>query len=323
MSDISVIGAGAFGTALAITLAKDSGPSVSLWTRDAAHAAEMETARENTRRLPGIPLPPELKITAETASAFSAPILLLATPMQALAPLLEAQSSHIGEAALVASCKGLDLERRTGPTGIIEDICRKAIPAILTGPSFAADIARGLPTALTLACTDRQTGEMLQSALSTATLRLYLSRDPIGAEMGGALKNVIAIACGACIGAGLGESARAALMTRGFAEMARLAAALGGKRETLSGLSGFGDLALTCTSEKSRNFRHGLALGRGETPPQQVTTEGIATAAATLGLARKRGLEMPITEAVAALTTGQVTAHEAMARLLARPLKQE
>jgi len=321
MSDISVIGAGAFGTALAVTLA-NGGPSVSLWTRDVDHAEEMRAARENHRRLPGIRLPETLEISA-SPEAFTSPILLLATPMQTLGTLLEEHGQDIKEAALVACCKGVDLERMKGPTGIMEDACRKAIPAILTGPSFAIDIARGLPTALTLACADKRTGEVLQKALSTPTLRLYQSTDPIGAELGGALKNVIAIACGACIGAGFGESARAALMTRGFAEMSRLVAALGGKRETLAGLAGFGDLALTCTSEKSRNFSHGLALGRGEIPPHGVTVEGVATAAATLKIASKRKLEMPITEAVAALTSGKITAHDAMDLLLSRPLTFE
>ncbi|MFY0633472.1 MAG: NAD(P)-dependent glycerol-3-phosphate dehydrogenase [Vannielia sp.] len=322
MSDISVIGAGAFGTALASQLAGENGPTVTLWARDPEQAAVMNESRENAKSLPGVALPPELAVVNDNG-AFAAPILIMATPMQTLAGLLETYREHIGESCVVAACKGVDLERAKGPTGIIEGAAKKAIPAILTGPSFAVDIARGLPTALTLACADKRTGEMLQSALSTSTLRLYLSTDPIGAELGGALKNVIAIACGACIGAGFGESARAALMTRGFAEISRLASALGGKKETLAGLSGFGDLALTCTSEKSRNFRHGLALGRGDTPPAGVTTEGIATAEATLRLASRRKLEMPITEAVAALTTGTLSAGEAMAVLLSRPLTRE
>ncbi|MBY6049343.1 NAD(P)H-dependent glycerol-3-phosphate dehydrogenase [Vannielia litorea] len=322
MSDISVIGAGAFGTALASQLAGHDGPTVTLWARDAEHAAQMNESRENARYLPGVTLPPELAVVNDNG-AFAAPIIIMATPMQTLAGLLESHRQHIGEACVVAACKGVDLERGKGPTGIIEGAAKKAIPAILTGPSFAVDIARGLPTALTLACADKQTGEMLQSALSTTTLRLYLSTDPIGAELGGALKNVIAIACGACMGAGFGESARAALMTRGYAEMARLASALGGKKETLAGLSGFGDLALTCTSDKSRNFRHGFMLGRGETPEPGVTTEGIATAEATLRIAKRRKLDMPITEAVAALTDGTLSAGEAMALLLSRPLTKE
>lgn len=322
MSDISVIGAGAFGTALATQLAVADGPTVTLWTRDPTQASAMCDSRENARYLPGVTLPPELAVVSDNG-AFAAPLLIMATPMQTLGGLLNEHREHIDESAVVACCKGIDLERGKGPTGIIADANRKAIPAVLTGPSFAVDIAAGLPTALTLACHDKRTGEMLQSALSTNTLRLYLSTDPVGAELGGALKNVIAIACGACIGAGFGESARAALMTRGFAEIARLATALGGKRDTLTGLSGFGDLALTCTSEKSRNFRHGLALGRGDTPPAGVTTEGIATARATLKLAARYKLDMPITTIVAALTSGELTAAEALQRLLARPLTHE
>jgi len=322
MSDISVIGAGAFGTALATQLAVEDGPTVTLWARDPAHAAEMNEARENARRLPGVSLPDALAVVSDN-SAFAAPILIMTTPMQTLGPLLEEHAAHIDESAVVAACKGVDMARGKGPTGIIEGANRKAIPAILTGPSFAIDIANGLPTALTLACADKRTGEMLQSALSTSTLRLYLSTDPVGAELGGALKNVIAIACGVCIGAGFGESARAALMTRGFAEVSRLAHALGGKRETLAGLAGLGDMALTCTSEKSRNYRHGLALGRGETPPEGVTTEGVATATAVLKLAHRYKVEMPITEVVAPLTTGELSAGQAMTLLLSRPLRKE
>ena len=192
-----------------------------------------------------------------------------------------------------------------------------------TGPSFAADIARGLPTALTLACSDDVAGAMLLDALSTPALRLYRTTDTIGAELGGALKNVVAIAAGVVIGAGLGDSARAALMTRGFAEMNRLAQSLGARAETLAGLSGLGDLVLTCTSLQSRNFRFGSALGAGDAFDPSVTVEGAATAKAVSILAKQRGIDMPVATMVAALVTGTISVEDAVAALLARPLKKE
>ena len=194
---------------------------------------------------------------------------------------------------------------------------------MLTGPSFAADIARGLPTALTIACGDDQQGEILQTALSTPSLRLYRTTDVIGAELGGALKNVLAIASGVAMGARLGESARAALITRGFPEMQRLALALGAQPETLSGLSGFGDLVLTCTSNQSRNFRYGFALGRGDAFDANTTVEGAATARAVHQLAAKLNIDMPICTVVADLTTGKTDVATALNALLSRPLKEE
>ncbi len=195
--------------------------------------------------------------------------------------------------------------------------------AVLTGPSFATDISEGKPTALTLACEDGGLGSELQTALTSDTLRLYLSDDPTGAELGGALKNVIAIACGVCMGAGLGESARAALMTRGMAETVRLALKMGAKPETLNGLSGFGDLALTCTSAQSRNYSFGFALGAGQTPPEGKTVEGRATAQATLDVAKNFGVDMPITRVVAGLTAQDLTVPQALSQLLSRPLTSE
>jgi len=198
-----------------------------------------------------------------------------------------------------------------------------ATVAILTGPSFAADIARGLPTALTLACADEAKGMALQQALTTPNLRLYRTRDIIGAELGGALKNVIAIACGAAMGAGLGESARAALVTRGFAEMSRMAVHLGAEVETLHGLSGFGDLILTCTSDQSRNYRFGLSLGQNQPFDADVTVEGAATARAVLAKSRDMRLDMPITSAIVGLIDHKLSVSDAMEMLLARPLKEE
>lgn len=317
---ILICGAGAFGTALAVTLAQN-GP-VTLWARDVDHAAEMQTFRQNARRLPGITLPDIVTVITGPLPAGDTPCLL-AVPMQRLGAFLSEHRTALATRPLVACCKGMDLATGLGPTGLIAQTCPEATPAILTGPSFAHDIALGLPTALTLACADDATGKSLQRALTTPTLRLYRTTDTIGAELGGALKNVIAIACGAVMGAGLGESARAALMTRGFAEMNRLAHALGAQPQTLAGLSGFGDLALTCTSDQSRNYRYGLSIGQGAPFDPTITVEGAATARAVLARAQALTLDMPITHAVTALVTGELRVAQAMDMLLSRPLKEE
>ncbi len=318
---ITVLGAGAFGTALAISLC-GNGP-VTLWARDKAQAEDMQLSRSNAARLPGIGLPDSLSITSDLVEAADAETLLLAVPMQKLRGLLEANRDLLADKILVACCKGIELSTGLGPVAVIEDCVPDARAALLTGPSFAADIARGLPTALTLACADPALGAVLQKRLTTANLRLYRTTDTIGAELGGALKNVIAIACGAVIGAGLGESARAALMTRGYAEMQRMALACGAHAETLAGLSGFGDLTLTCCSDLSRNYRLGLSIGRGEGFDPAITVEGAATARATAAKAADMALDMPITLTVVALLDGDLTIEDATAQLLSRPLKEE
>lgn len=318
---VSVLGAGAFGTALAISLA-GKGP-VTLWSRNPDHVAEMAAARENTRRLPGMAFPDGLEVTADLDQAAGNRTLLLAVPMQKLRDMLADHRDALTGHTLVACCKGIELATGLGPVEVIRAVLPDAPVALLTGPSFAADIARGLPTALTLAAADADQGRALQQALTTANLRLYRTTDTIGAELGGALKNVIAIACGAVIGAGLGDSARAALMTRGYAEMQRMALALGAQAETLAGLSGFGDLTLTCTSTLSRNYRLGLSLGQGAGFDPTVTVEGAATAHATLVKARAMGLDMPITACVVGLLDGKLTLDAAMTALLTRPLKEE
>lgn len=318
---IGVMGAGAFGTALAISLA-GNGP-VTLWARDKSHVAEMRATRDNARRLPGATLPGSLRVTAELGDLQHATTVLLAVPMQKLRTILAEHGAALAGKTLVACCKGVELDTQQGPVQVISEMVPEAMPAILTGPGFAHDIARGLPTAMTLACADALAGSALQDTLSTANLRLYRTTDTVGAELGGALKNVIAIACGAVMGAGLGESARAALMTRGYAEMQRMAQALGARPETLSGLSGFGDLALTCTSEQSRNTRLGLSIGRGEDFDPTVTVEGAATAHAVQIRARSMQIDMPITDVVCGLTKGQLRVEQAMDRLLSRPLKEE
>lgn len=319
---IGVAGAGAFGTALAVALGQ-AGREVTVWARDGAHVEKMARTRHNAARLPGVELPETVTVTAEIDDLRGGEAVLLSVPMQTLAGFLADHRDAVDGLPLVACCKGIDLSTGRGPTAIIAETCLNAIPAILTGPSFAADIARGLPTALTLACADTETGARLQSLLSTPSLRLYRSADTRGAELGGALKNVIAIASGVVIGAGLGDSARAALMTRGFAEMVRFAQANGAETETLSGLSGLGDLVLTCTSELSRNFRFGKALGHGAGFDPAITVEGAATARAVFNIAERLDFEMPITTMVAALIDGRCSIEEAAQALLARPLKEE
>lgn len=309
---VSVIGAGAFGTALAVTLAS-KGP-VTLWGRDVAW-------RENPR-LPGIALPPGLRLTDRIEDC-AADTVLLALPAQVLGGFLARHAALLEGRDLVSCAKGIDLTTLHGPSALIATACPAATVAVLTGPSFASDIARGLPTALTLACADADKAETLQAQLSTASLRLYRTTDVTGAELGGALKNVIAIAAGAAIGAGYGDSARASVVTRGFAEMTRLAAALGARPETLSGLSGLGDLVLTCTSEQSRNFRYGLALGAGRDFAAGTTVEGAATARAVAALAPKLAIELPISQLVAGLAEGRIAMKHALDILLNRPLKEE
>ncbi len=316
MNSISVLGGGAFGTAYAVSLASD-GRVITLWARN---PGDMNTRRENTRRLPGVRLPDTLRVTGDFAEAAKADIILLAIPLQKLSAVLAEHAAHLNRQTLVCCSKGIDIATGRGPAEIIAGTCPGTTPAILSGPSFAIDIATGLPTALTLAAAHP---EALQEALTTPNIRLYRSTDIIGVELGGALKNVIAIACGIAIGAGLGESARAALMTRGYAEMSRFARSRGARPETLAGLSGFGDLALTCTSEKSRNYSYGLALGQGEPGAEGATIEGKSTARAVVRAAGKAGLDMPVAEAVMALVTGTATTQQAVAALLSRPLKEE
>ncbi len=316
---ITVLGAGAFGSALAISLAL-GGQRVALWGRNPDRMADIARSR-TIPRLPDVALPDLVDVGPDLA-AIRADILLLAVPMQTLAQLLQ-DPAFPHASYLVACCKGIDLATLQGPTALIAAHRPDAIPAILTGPSFAADIARGLPTALTLACRDAKAGQVLQTALTTEALRLYRSTDPLGAELGGALKNVIAIGCGLVMGAGLGASARAAMIARGFAEMQRLALRLGASPETLTGLSGFGDLVLTCTSPQSRNYAHGQALGAGQTPDPARTVEGIATAKAALALAAAHDMDMPITTMVSAVCEGTLDIPGALKFLMQRELKAE
>lgn len=312
---VGIIGAGAFGSALATTLAQ-GGRQVTLWGRAPGDMAETRAIP----RLPGVRLPDGVQVADQLAELAGLPILL-SVPTQTLSSLLERpdfpQATH-----LIACCKGIDLTTGRGPSQMIAS-AQSAPACVLTGPSFAADIAQGLPTALTLASANDAALTTLQPLLSTDTLRIYTSDDPKGAELGGALKNVIAIACGLVMGAGLGDSARAALMTRGLVEMRRFAEAQGAAPETLMGLSGFGDMVLTCTSTQSRNFSYGYMLGQGQTPDATKTVEGKPTAQAALALAQQHGIDMPITAMVSQVITGERSLSDAITALLSRDLTKE
>lgn len=310
---IGVIGAGAFGTALAVAQA-EAGRAVTLWGRDMSEG--------RAERLPGVALPPGLTLTGDLAALAGADALLLAVPAQASEAFLAASGAALPDGPLVLCAKGIDAKSFRLQSEIAADALPGRPVAALTGPGFAGEIARGLPTALTLACADLALGRRLQAALATPRLRLYLTDDIVGAQLGGALKNVVAIGCGLAEGAALGHSARAALMTRGFAEMTRLAVAMGARAETLAGLSGLGDLSLTCNSAQSRNFALGRALGAGDARPGG-TVEGVATARAACQLGARLGVETPIADAVAELLDGALTLEAMVEALLARPLKEE
>ncbi len=306
---IAVIGAGAFGTALAICFAA-AGKEVTLIGRD----PDLAKDRENKRRLPGQGFPANLNVSNDLPQAAA---YLLAVPAQATRTWLDDHRLP-SPAPLVLCAKGLELGTLRRQSQIAEDILPGQELAVLTGPGFAQEIAAGKPTALALAGT-----QQLQTLLSGPTLRLYRTEDRTGAELGGALKNVVALACGIAHGAGLGESAKASLLTRGLAEMQRLGVELGAQAETFSGLSGLGDLALTAASTQSRNFRAGIDLGQDKPLDPTVTVEGIATAYAALDLAQKSDIDMPLARAVVSVLDGKMTVTEAIAALLSRPLIQE
>jgi glycerol-3-phosphate dehydrogenase (NAD(P)+) len=319
MSGVAILGAGAFGTALAVTLAR-AGDEVTLWTRDPDQAEDMRRTRVNLARLPRVEVPPAVRVTSDLGE-IGADCVLLSVPVQALRMFLSEHGPALDGRTLVSCGKGIDRETGLRPSELIARACPAAKVAALTGPSFAEDIAAGLPTALTLAVAEDGGG--LQARLSTGGLRLYLTHDLVGAELGGALKNVIALAAGITIGAGLGESARAAVVTRGYAEITRFAVSEGAAPETMAGLCGFGDLLLTCTSPKSRNFAAGLAVGAGQPPARGVTVEGLATAEAIAAIASARGIDMPLSATVAAVTHGRMTVAEAAELLMSRPLRKE
>jgi glycerol-3-phosphate dehydrogenase (NAD(P)+) len=320
MRSVAVIGAGAWGTALAIQAVR-AGNAVSLWVRDPARAEMIAANRENPR-LPGVRLPEPVLVGP--AIPDGGDLALLTVPVQHLRSVLSRLPP--GFPPLVACAKGVEQTTLRLPLEIVAEVHPGTPAAVLTGPNFAHEIAAGLPAASVVAAADAGLREAVAAALGTPSFRLYGNDDPIGAQVGGAAKNVIAIAAGAVIGAGLGENARAALITRGLAELSRVAVALGGRAETVMGLSGLGDLLLTCTGAASRNYSLGYALGRGETlaevlAARSTVTEGVATAPALI--ARAAGVDLPVCTAVAALLAGGTTLAEAMAALLARPRRDE
>ena len=321
-NSVAVIGAGAWGTALAGTAAR-AGRDVTLYARNSETAAQMKSTHINPR-LPGVRIDERIAITDDIAEAARANIVLIATPAQHLREAVAALAPHLAKATpVIATAKGIERGTHRFMTEVIAEAAPDATPAILSGPSFADDVARGLPTAVTLAARDARLAAALVQALGSSTFRPYHTTDIRGVEIGGAAKNVLAIAAGIVAGRKLGASALAALTTRGFSELARLGRACGARSETLAGLSGLGDLVLTCASPQSRNFALGIALGRGETPARDKLAEGEFTAPVLVELAASRNVDMPVSQAVAAILSGKVTIDAAIEALLTRPFKAE
>lgn len=330
-AQVGVIGAGAWGTALAQAMAgasdKDGGTEVLLWARESELVAEINGARRNSLYLPSATLAPTIRATGDLAEMAALPVLLVVVPAQFLASVIAGLPQ--GERDLVLCAKGIE----AGTGRLMADVAADAAPdarlAVLSGPTFAHEVAAGLPTAVTLACSGgAEQWERLSPVIARPALRPYYSDDVTGAEIGGAVKNVLAIACGVVEGLNLGQNARAALIARGYAEMLRFGLARGAKAETLSGLCGLGDLVLTCSSTSSRNFSLGLALGQGLTAAEALAgknsvAEGAATAPVLAGLAHRDGIQMPIVEAVRRLLAGEAPAAKVVTELLARPLKAE
>lgn len=323
-----VIGAGAWGTALALVCAR-AGLDVILQAREPEVVESVTSRRVNEAFLPGVVLDDRISVTAELSGLSACDLVLAVPPAQFMRATLDAYAPHHREGAPIVLCsKGIERGSLKLMTEVLAETIPDAPAAVLSGPSFAADVSRGLPTAVTLACEDAVLGEALMETLSGPAFRPYLATDLIGAEVGGAIKNVLAIACGISEGRGLGRSAHAALITRGFAEMTRLGTALGGEAATVAGLCGLGDLVLTCSSPQSRNMSLGLALGQGQTIHEALAgkrsvAEGYESAPAVRELSRMVGVEMPICEATAALLAGETTVDAMIEALLSRPLKAE
>ncbi|WP_290817804.1 NAD(P)H-dependent glycerol-3-phosphate dehydrogenase [Ferrovibrio sp.] len=327
MKRIGVIGGGAWGTALA-ALSAEQGDTV-LWARNADVVRSINASHANPLYLPDVKLPANLKATGDLSELKDCDALVLAVPAQTLRPFADAIRNALPLAApIVIAAKGIEINTGLLPSDVLAELLPGRPLAILSGPNFAAEIARGLPAASTLACADAALGAKLVQRLGRPTFRPYLSDDVIGAQIGGAVKNVLAIACGIVIGRKLGDNARAALITRGLAEMSRLGLALGAKRETLMGLSGLGDLVLTCSGTQSRNLSLGIALGEGQSLQQimgarRTVAEGVHTARAIEALAGRHGVDMPICAAVDAVLHKSRAIDETLAALLARPFRTE
>jgi glycerol-3-phosphate dehydrogenase (NAD(P)+) len=323
---VVVIGAGAFGTAIAVMVALENRHDVTLLGRDPALMADLQADGVHDAALPGIALPDSLHYSAEPEVLRNAGIVLFAMPSQAQADAARNYGPYLAKDAVVVTCaKGID--RSSGY--LLTDVLEQELPhhpvGVLSGPGFAADIAKGLPTAMAVAADDTAIAEQLAQTISGRTFRLYASTDRTGVQLGGALKNVLAIAAGIVEGAGLGDSARAALISRGLAEMSRLVVAMGGKADTVSGLSGLGDLVLTATSHQSRNLRFGILLGQGGDPASfhGGLVEGAYAASVASRLADGLGIEMPITDAVAAIIDGRLDIKTAIQQLMTRPITTE
>jgi len=328
MNSVNILGAGAWGTALAITVARKGNP-VTLWCRTAEQAARLTGTRENAKYLPGIKLPSMIEVTADLEKAASATILLNVVPAQHLRENLQQLSPLLSsDTALVICAKGLEKTSGKMMSEVTEEILPEQPFAILSGPNFAHEVAANLPSATTLATHSAELGKTLLAAIGQPTFRPYYTDDVIGAQMGGAVKNVLAIACGIIAGAKLGDNARAALITRGMAEILRLGHELGARAETLMGLSGFGDLVLTCSSEASRNYSLGVALGKGQSLTEILgsrvsVTEGVHTAAALYKLAHAHKIEMPICAAVDKILNKGASVTDIVEDMLARPFRDE
>ena len=322
---IAVLGGGAWGTALALTCAR-AGRDVTLWEYEPGNAAALEQKRES-QFLPGVRLDDKIKVTRDLGETARNDATLIVVPAQAVRSVVMALTkANVEGVPLIVCAKGIEHGTRKFMTEIVAECAPKAVPAILSGPSFAADVARGLPTAVTIAASDSKIAQALAQALNSGTFRPYHSTDVRGVELGGAAKNVLAIAAGIVTGRGLGASASAALTTRGFTELVRFGNAFGAKTETMMGLSGLGDLILTCGTPQSRNFSCGVALGKGEkadTAAHGKLAEGIFTAPVLLEMAREKNVDMPISTAVAAVLSGKLSVDKAIESLLTRPIKSE
>ena len=324
LNHITVIGAGSWGTALALSCRR-AGRQVTLWARDAANSAELRHKRQSLY-LPGVTIDEGIVIAPDIAEAARADAILLVVPAQEVRTAATALAPLIADGTpLIVCAKGIERGSKKFMSEVVAACAPRATPAILSGPSFATDVARGLPTAVTLAAPDGALAAALAQAIGSASFRPYHSTDMRGAEIGGATKNVLAIAAGVVAGRGLGASAAAALTTRGFAELVRFGRAYGGRLETMTGLSGLGDLILTCSSSQSRNYSFGTHLGRGQKPHEihGGLAEGVFTASVLVEMARERMVDMPISAAVAALLGGAISVDEAIESLLSRPFKAE
>ena len=321
---VGIIGGGAWGTALAVAAAR-AGRGVTLWARDPETVWTVKTRHENPRYLPGLALDGAIAATSDIAGALAADMILLAVPAQTIRAVSAMAAPHVSASKpLVICAKGLESRTDKRMSEVIAETVPQATPAVLSGPSFAGDVARGLPTAVTIAAADETLALDLCHALGSTSFRPYAETDLIGVEIGGAVKNVLAIAAGIVAGNKLGASASAALVARGFAELRRLAETLGARPATLIGLSGLGDLVLTCSGPQSRNFAYGLAIGQGKDPSaDHPLVEGIATAAVARDLARHHAILMPIVEAVAAILDGTLTVAAAVEGLMTRQIRRE